>query len=261
VQEKGENILILFIVSTLLIAIILILVFVFLLSYQKKIVSQKLLIKQVEMDVQQKLLKASVDAQEKERKRIASDLHDDIGSLLSALKLNVRHLKTVDKIGEEEVAFLDRTATMLDDGLANVRRISYDLLPPSLVRFGLWVTLNELVQLVNNSNQVSINANFTDVENCQLNKNSELSILRVMQELIANSLHHSEASEITISCKKKNGLEIEYRDNGKGITNQSQLQGLGMINMQARIQTLGGKIAISGEEIPHFLATLTVPLI
>ena len=250
----------LFIVSTLLIAVILILVFIFLLAYQKKIVSQKLHIKQAEMIFQQKLLKASLDAQEKERKRIASDLHDDIGSLLSALKLNVKHLKTVDKIGTDEKNFLDNTAVLLDDGLENVRRISYNLLPPTLSRYGLWEALKELAKRVNDSGQMSIVVDFSPIEHHRFDANSELSIFRVIQELISNTLHHSGASEITISSKQNAHLEIEYSDNGKGITDQSQLQGLGMINMQSRIQTINGALSISQNESSNFLARLTIPL-
>lgn len=247
-------------VSSLLIALILILAFAFLLSYQKKMVAQKLQIQEVKVDLQQRLLKASIDAQEKERKRIASDLHDDIGSLLSALKLNVKHLKTVDKIGKEEIEFLNQTGSMLNDGLTSVRNISYNLLPPTLVRFGLWEALKELIKRINDSGQIKVSADFRDVEDFRLAENCELSVFRVIQELIANTIHHSGATEVALKCRKNNLLVIEYIDNGSGITDQSQLQGLGMINMQSRIQTINGTLTISEARSLPFVATISIPI-
>jgi signal transduction histidine kinase len=258
--KNGNDIVILFTISSLLIAAILILAFIFILSYQKKMVAQKEQIQQSKMDLQQKLLIASVDAQEKERKRIASDLHDDIGSLLSALKLNVKHLKTVDRIGDVEKDFLDRTAGMLDDGLANVRNVSYNLLPPTLVRFGLWEALKELTTRINDSGQIKVLVDFSQVENFRFNENSELAVFRVIQELIANTTHHSEATEITLKCKQTTELEIEYTDNGAGITNATQLQGLGMINMQSRIRAINGTIVISEADLSYFRTILNIPI-
>ena len=259
-QENGDYILVLFVVSTLFIVVIVILASLFLIAYQKKMVAQKLYIQRSEMQQQQRLLKAAVEAQEKERKRIASDLHDDIGSLLSALKLNVRHLKEVDVIGDDERYFLDQTAQLLDDGLANVRQISYNLLPPTLVRFGLWEAIRELTQRIDNSNQIEIAANFTEVNDFRLDPDSELSIFRVVQELLSNSLHHSNASKIELSGKCTHHLKIDYQDNGDGITDATQLQGLGMINMRSRLQTLNGELIVSGEDTPYFSAQLIVPL-
>ncbi|MFT6921821.1 MAG: signal transduction histidine kinase [Crocinitomicaceae bacterium] len=259
-QENGNDIVILFTVSSLLIALIVILALIFLFSYQKKMVKQNLQIQQGKLDLQQKLLIASIDAQEKERRRIASDLHDDIGSLLSAIKLNVKHLKTVDQVGKEEQEFLEQTATMLDDGITSVRNVSYNLLPPTLVRFGIWEALKELIKRINDSKQISVVAHFSKVDNCRLDEAIELSIFRVFQELIANTTHHSEATTITITSKLTTELEFTYSDNGKGITDNSQLQGLGMINMQSRIRAAGGSISISEANVLPFLVNFKVPM-
>lgn len=258
-QKDGDDILILFIASTLLIVVILILAFVFLLAYQKKVVSQQVFIQKSENDLNKKLLEAAFNAQEKERKRIASDLHDDIGSLLSALKINVQHLKTVDKIGESEHEFLETTHTMLDDGITNVRRISYDLLPPTLVRYGLWEAINELGKYIEKSQKVMISTEFESVENLRLDAVSELSIFRVLQELIANSLHHSSATTISLRCSISKDLIIHYEDNGNGFTDASQLNGLGILNMQRRIETLNGKMSLSTIEDRNFFAHLHIP--
>lgn len=223
-------------------------------------VAQRLLLQQTEVELQEKLLRATIDTQEKERKRIASDLHDDIGSLLSALKLNVKYLKTVDQIGDAERDFLNTTADMLDDGLKSVRDISYNLLPPTLVRFGLAEALQELANRIKTSEQIKVITDFSALDNCTFDKNTELSIFRVIQELSSNTIHHSGASEISIKCKKFDQLEIKYTDNGSGISDQTQLQGLGMINMQSRIRSIHGSLVIQADEMSTFNALIRIPL-
>lgn len=257
---QESKLLILFIASSLLISVIVILALIFLFSYQKKMVRQKMQIHQVKLDLQQKLLAASINAQEKERKRIASDLHDDIGSLLSAIKLNVKHLKTVNEVGDSEKQFLENTALMLDGGLERIRTISYNLLPPTLVRFGLWEALKELINDINQSKQIQIKVDFANMDGHQLAETAQLSIFRVFQELISNTMHHSGATGVQIRIRKKDQLEFEYLDDGKGITDDLQLQGLGIINMQSRIRAVGGTISFPEVNALPFRVNFSIPL-
>lgn len=258
-QETGSDIIILFASNVLLIVIIIILAFFFLYSYQKKVVKQKLQLQEVKMDLQQKLLTAAVNAQEKERKRIASDLHDDIGSLLSALKLNLKHFKTLDCMGDVEQENLDSALEMLNDGLSNVRSISYNLLPPTLVRFGLVEALNELVKRIDNQDVTSVQTDFGALEHVNYDEKTELSVFRVIQELLTNTVHHANATEISIQCRFRDGLEIVYKDNGVGIKDKAQLLGLGMINLQSRMQTIKGSIEFSEINTPGFQARVKIP--
>ena len=123
-----------FVASAMLIAIILILVFLFLIAYQKKMVLQRMHLQEIENSYQLELLQATIEGQERERKRIASDLHDHVGSLLSALKLNVMHLEQMPETGEGQRQFLQQTRVMLEDGLkmCDISVIIYYLLrlPP-----------------------------------------------------------------------------------------------------------------------------------
>lgn len=259
-QEEGNHILILFGASAALIFIIITLAFLFLISYQKKIVLQKLLIQKGENELQQKLLQASISSQEKERKRIASDLHDEIGSLLSGLQANMSYLKTIDRIESEERDFLNRASELIDDGLTNIRRISYDLLPPTLVRFGLWEALDELVQDLNLNHDVNARANFEALSDLKLPESVQLSIFRVIKELTSNSLHQEAVSLITIECMKTDKISIHYQDNGHGFTKTTQSQGLGIITMQSRIQSIDGEIQFSTHTDDCFFAKISIPL-
>jgi two-component system, NarL family, sensor kinase len=259
-QEEGNHILILFGASAALIFIIITLAFLFLISYQKKLVLQKLLIQKGENELQQKLLQASISSQEKERKRIASDLHDEIGSLLSVLQANMSYLKTIDRIESEERDFLNRASELIDDGLTNIRRISYDLLPPTLVRFGLWEALDELVQDLNLNHDVNARANFKALSDLKLPESVQLSIFRVIKELTSNSLHQKSVSAISMHCSKTDEIRINYQDNGHGFTKNSQSQGLGIITMQSRIQSIDGKIQFSSPSDDYFFANIAIPL-
>ena len=259
-QQDGNQILVFIIFSSALIVLIIVLVLAFLISYQKKVVTQKLHLEQAEVAHRQKLLNATIEMQEKERKRIASDLHDDIGSLLSTMKLNLIYLQKAQH-EEDRKKVLDQTFEMVKDGLANVRRISYDLLPPTLVRLGLWEAIKELTNRLNDSEQVSIALSINGTDDFRLSEPKELAIFRVVQELVSNTLHHSGAKHIGLEINaNKARLTLDYKDDGPGFSNAQQLGGLGMTNMQSRIRAIKGTMDVSDESTGHFFANITLPL-
>jgi len=259
-QSEGNQILILFIASTALILIIVILAFTFIASYQRKIVVQKLRIQEDENELQQKLLKASVNSQELERKRIAADLHDEIGSLLSSLRANMNHLKTIDAIPSDEKAFIDQAEKLIDNGLSNVRRISYDLLPPTLSKFGLYEALLELVTETNRLTHVSFTANLDCLKNQHFPDHVNLALYRVFKELVSNSLKEITMNEIEVQCQRSDELIFEYSDNGNGFSHMLQTQGLGIVTMQSRVQSLRGSITFSTARDDFFSASIRIPL-
>ncbi|WP_341900082.1 histidine kinase [Fluviicola taffensis] len=210
--------------------------------------------------LQLKLLQASVYSQELERKRIAADLHDEIGSLLSSLGSNMNYLKTIDSIPKEEKAFIEQAVKLIDNGLSNVRRISYDLLPPTLVKFGLYEALQELIGEVNHLSHIRIFANFEPLKNNSFPDHIGLAVFRVFKELIANSLKEEMVSEIFIQCHLTHELTFEYSDNGNGFSDTQQTQGLGIFTMRSRIQSVYGTIQFSTATDNFFAAIIKIPL-
>lgn len=259
-SEGGHQILILFIASTTFILMLIVLAFTFIASYQKKIVTQKLRIQEDENKLQLKLLQASVNSQEEERKRIAADLHDEIGSLLSSLRSNMNHLKTIAAIPKEEKAFLEHAGRLIDDGLGNVRRISYDLLPPTLVKFGLYEALKELVNGYNHLPHIHMSCSLEPLKGESFPDPLNLAVFRVCKELISNSLKEETVNKISIRCQLTNVLLLEYSDNGNGFNDEQDTQGLGIFNMQSRIQSVHGTIDFSTETDAFFAATIRIPL-
>lgn len=259
-QSEGNQILILFIVSTAFILLIIVLAFKFIAFYQKKMVLQKLRIQEDENKLQLKLLQASVHSQELERKRIAADLHDEIGSLLSSLRSNMNYLKTIESIPKEEKVFIEHAGALIDSSLHNVRRISYDLLPPTLAKFGLFEALQELIHEVNRLPHISVSANFEVLKNKHFTDQLNLAVFRVFKELISNSLKESSVNEINIQCQLSDQLTFDYFDNGHGFGDSTQSQGLGIITMQSRIKSIHGMITFSEEKDDFFAANIRIPL-
>ena len=113
----------------------------FVLSYQRRVLRHKLEMQQMDFNYQQLLLEATVESQEKERRRVASELHDGVGAMLSAVKLNLNLLQSTLNGNREAIT---ETKKMLDETIENVRRISKALLPAGLEKVGLTPTLSEL---------------------------------------------------------------------------------------------------------------------
>ncbi len=243
--EGGENqiisIILLAIGMLLLMSIAIVLFFFF---SRRRIMKAELETANLEIDHQREILKSIIITQEEERKRIAQDLHDAISSKLNVVSLNanilfepVMEMDEVSKIGE---IIHKVTANVLE----NSRRIAHALLPPTLQKFGLTAALEELCEELidtgkfNNLNyQIDYDAEF-------LNSNNELHIFRIVQELMNNSIKHSEADDINLTLKTdENLLSLQYQDNGKGFDLESikKAKGLGMSGIENRVIILAGE--------------------
>ncbi len=191
---------------------------------------------------QEEILRNTITAQEKERKRIAQDLHDEVGAMLSVVKLNVGR---IEKKSEEPVAkqLASETKTYLDEVITQVRRISRSLLPPSLEKLGLFFALEELANWVNKSDQLKIVC-WKSGEQFRFDTKKELATFRVVQELLNNAIKHSEAVHIFINARfsKNNNLMISVTDNGKGFElKEKMVTGLGLKNLESRTQIMDAK--------------------
>lgn len=254
-QDESQFVLV-FAVSSLIIVLILILVILFVVAYQKRVATQQNHIDKAENEHRMQLLQATLEVQERERKRIASDLHDDIGSLLSALKLNVSFLEESEQ-DDKQKRFLTLTREKLESGIDQVRRISHDIYPPALQKLGLWQALNDLTGIIDKSNQVNVqyqNAAATSRPNAK----TELAVYRVAQELLTNALRHSQATEIRLNVISKGAhFELHYEDNGIGLSQPNLSSGLGFMNMKSRMEAIKGSIDFRSETNKGLTAVLT----
>jgi two-component system NarL family sensor kinase len=258
-MQNETQLISLFATSSLIITLILILVILFVVAYQKRLATQRIKLQVIKQEQQQNLLKATVEVQERERKRIASDLHDDIGSLLSAFMIKVGHLEMNEK-DETQQKFLAETKRQLEGGIERVRRISYDMFPPALERYGLWQALDELFSDINQTDGIKATIKI-EGEAIALSGPRELAIYRVTQELISNTIKHGNANTIDLVISKNDvSIMITYTDNGRGIADETKMKGLGFLNMLSRIQTLNGEVNFLTSEGKGFVAKFTFPI-
>jgi two-component system NarL family sensor kinase len=187
-----------------------------------------------------------IEAEEKERSRIAQDLHDGLGQLLSAARLNVAGLE--DSIGAEDKPDLNRSLKIIDDACVEVRNISHNMMPSALIRLGLIPAINEVVNNVNSVKGIKINFN-TNVDH-SLGPSLDITIYRVVQEILNNMLKHAKADQIEMNIERNNSdLHISIKDNGIGFDPEKlkESKGLGWKNIFSRISMLDGNIKLESQ--------------
>lgn len=236
--------------SALFLAIAVFLVF-FVVFYQKRMLQKKMETQALESDYQRQLLQSTIESQEKERRRIASELHDGAGAMLSAAKLNLAMIGSGVIPKEEYAETVKDSKDMLDETIETIRRISKDLLPSSLEQFGLVKAIEELADKLSSSTTKVLFTRSIQSKNC-LSKSQQLLVYRIVQELLNNALKHAEASKITISLKEENPYLVTVSDNGKGFdleaTKGDIKKGVGLYNIENRVSVLGGEVKFSSEK-------------
>ena len=235
------------------IGIMLLLAFAFILFFnfsQKKLQDEKLKTQQLQIEQQQKLLYSNLLTQEKERKRIAKDLHDEVGSKLNVLFLGLHRLKKVIPQNDNSEEVVGEIFGVINDTIDTTRRISHDLLPPTLENFGLKEAIIELCESYQKTESVEVLFKLMQQEERHTPKDVELNLFRILQELIKNSITHGKAQQITIHLwLSPNEIKIDYHDNGKGFNPNDPLHqnGLGMQNIESRLKMIGGTIQMDSE--------------
>lgn len=229
-------------------SVFLILVLFFYFS-RKKIVQIAVEKKNQEIHYQKEILQSVIQTQEEERIRIAQDLHDDISSKLNIVSLNTHLLKTPNLSEAEYIEIIDNIVTLTAKALENSRRIAHDLLPPVFEKFGLHAAIEELVLEFSSAKNVQINYS-NELDFSVLDVKNQLHIFRILQELLNNSIRHGKATSISITFINKNQQKTcLYSDNGVGFnTNLGNIKrGIGMQNIESRLNYLGGKIDVQSE--------------
>jgi two-component system, NarL family, sensor kinase len=240
----------------LLLAIILIFVF----WRQRRSVEEQLIQKQLESNYQQRMLRLALEAQENERKRVSKALHDDAGILLQTLRSTMLSLT---KYAEE--ADKDEIKNLFDHLNETVKRISWDLMPLSLERFGLAEALDELCNRLASREAMTIN--FTSTGSAApLDKNQEILLYRIVQEALDNAIRHAKASVIEIHFAWHNTkLCIDIRDNGIGfeMPKKNKLNinqyGLGLFNIENRAGLLQGCVSFEKNEPTGTVVKIVLP--
>ncbi len=223
---------------------------------QKELETQKLTTVLKEQELM--AIDAMIEGQEKERQRIANDLHDDLGGLMATMKLHFNALK--DKQTPE---LFDKTTALIDDAYNKVRTIAHAKNSGVIAKQGLLVAVNQMAEKVSASNKIQIQVLDHGLEN-RLENSLELTIFRIIQELTTNIIKHAEATEASIHITNhEDSLNIMVEDNGKGF-NPSQItktkKGMGISSIDKRVEHLNGKMTIESEPKKGTTIIIDIPL-
>lgn len=192
---------------------------------------------------------ASIKGEENERTRIARDLHDGLGGMLSGVKLTLNHAIGRQVLEEQQANQFYNVLEMIDNSVAELRRIAHNMMPEILIRCGLRSALEQFCQAVSPGEKPKISFSFFG-DFFRLEKSFELMIYRLVQEMTTNAIRHAEASEIKVELiQNEEYLSIRVIDNGKGFV-QAHIEnnkGNGLRNMQSRVASFGGMFDLSAE--------------
>lgn len=240
------------------------LVVIGLLFYRKKRVEQQARL-DAEMAAQKELrTRAILEAEEKERRRIAQDLHDGVGQLLSAAKLNLSHLdaKLPQKNTEQETA-MHNALSLLDDSAKEVRAVSHNMMPNTLIKFGLASAIREFITKLGNAPSLRVDLEIVGLDE-RLENQLETVLYRVIQEVVNNIVKHAQASKISMQLvRHEQEVNVMIEDNGVGFdtTSIDDLDGLGLKGIKTRIELLGGTVFFDSAIGRGTTVIIDVPLI
>lgn len=233
----------------------------FVLLYQKRVSEQELLVKQMELNYQQEVVYRTLDAVEDERKRVARDLHDEVGAALSAMRLLVGQLAQIVPPNAETNDLTIRFKGVIDNTMDSVRRISNDLLPQGLDELGLTYALEGLCE--NAMDIADVNVELTVDPAIVLPARANLIVYRLVQELLNNAIKHADATDIQLSLSQQNDrLMLLYTDNGKGFNYEQayQKRSLGLKNIETRAQMLRGTVVFDTQPGQGLRVTTIIPV-
>jgi len=209
---------------------------------------------------QKKIIESIIVTQEKERKRIAQDLHDDISAKLNVINLNANLLKEGNLTAEEYTIVNNGILEATDKTLESARKIAHNLLPPILEEFGFKAAVEELIGDFNKSKKINIAYNI-NYPKAFLVPQNELHLFRIIQELINNTVKHGKANNCALKISPTGKqLNFDYSDNGIGFNknDKDSKKGLGMKNIESRVSLLNGNHHIKSKAGEGFKIVITL---
>ncbi|MEX0290568.1 MAG: ATP-binding protein [Flavobacteriaceae bacterium] len=208
---------------------------------RQKIKSNEIMTLKAQQDILK--LEALIEGEEKERVRLAQDLHDGINGDLAVIKYKITSLNPTEFKDKEKEAYSE-AINMLDNAVDQVRRISHNLAPPSLHNFDLTEAIKQYCNKVASANPIHIDFQFYG-NDLKLEKETETVVYRMVQELVNNAIKHARAKEVLVQINHREyKLDIVVEDDGIGFDASSSATGIGLQNVRSRVNYLKGELDI-----------------
>ena len=215
------------------------------LSLNRKRLKEKSQLQQQMIRQQDAAAKAVINAEESERQRMSLTLHDGLGQLLSVVKMNLQAVGIQAEAYPKILPVVNKTLDLVDNSITEMRNVSHQIVPTSVIRSGLAVALRDLIEKVD-ANQLEVNLEMEGLAQ-EIDADIQLVLYRVYQESINNVLKHAKADKLDIVLKvDEKNISGSIADNGVGFDLKSNLAkgGIGLENIQARIRFLKGNLSV-----------------
>lgn len=196
---------------------------------------------------------------EKERQRIAQELHDGSGVALSALKMRLHVLK--EDMGGEKKDNINGLMKEVDRIYEDIRNISHNLMPKTLSKLGLYPAIDELVNQFRTAAPQIRFSYYRKITNNDFSENAKINIFRMIQELLTNVVKHADAKEVSLQLIRHNSsLMISVEDDGKGFDARETRNGVGLTSVESRVQMLNGSLSIDTSPQNGTFISIFLPL-
>lgn len=216
-------------------------------TYDQKQKLQQQRINELETEKKLTATEAVLKGEEQERSRLAKDLHDGLGGMLSGIKYSFNSMKENLVLTPEHHQAFERSMDMLDSSIKEMRRVAHNMMPETLVKFGLDTALKDFCNDINQSGALKINYQSIGLADLQLEQTTMISVYRIVQELISNTMKHAAAQTaiVQVSAMERQ-LSVTVEDDGKGFdtTIIKRAQGIGWANIQHRVDLLRGRLDV-----------------
>lgn len=203
-------------------------------------------IRELEKEHQLVAMQSVLKGQEEERSRLARDLHDGVGGLLSGIKLSLSSMKGNVFLSEQNAQSVNSVIVQLDHSIGELRRVSHNMMPEALIRYGLEEALENYCENLNLSGTIKVQLQTYGLEQ-RMEQSTEIVLYRIVQELLNNIIRHAGASNVLIQLVRENErFSLTVEDDGKGfdVKSAEQKGGAGLANIRARAGYLNGTVDI-----------------
>lgn len=220
-------------------------------NYRQKQRLQLQRINELETEKQLTATEAVLKGEAQERTRLARDLHDGLGGMLSGIKYSMNTMKGNLIMTPENQQAFERSMDMLNSSIREMRRVAHNMMPEALVKFGINSALNDFCNDINQSGALHVNFQSMGMEDAVIDQTTAITVYRIVQELVNNTIKHAAATTAIVQLTKSgNQLSVTVEDNGKGFDTAilQKANGIGWANIQNRVDFLKGKLDVQSDQ-------------
>lgn len=214
-------------------------------NYRNKKILQQRRITELETEKKLTATEAIIKGEEQERSRLAKDLHDGLGGMLSGVKHSLSSIRGNLVMTELNMQAFEHSLVMLDSSISEMRRVAHNMMPESLLKFGLDLALKDFCQQVSTSGILKVSYQSMGIADLHIEQSLAITVYRIVQELLNNSIKHAEAKNAIVQLSLEGRqLMVTVEDDGKGMDTDAlkSAKGIGWKNISSRLDYHNGKL-------------------